>query len=128
MKPVLVDTSVWRHYFSGNPQTRGLGDLLDEDGVVLVHPFVIGELVLGGLSIRQEDLFGRLPSAKVVSHDEVLGMVRRRRLMMRGIGWVDAHLLASALISSARLWSLDRDLAAVAAASSADFHPTSSSS
>ena len=115
MKPVLVDTSVWRRYFSGTASVRGLGDLLDEDGAVLVHPFVIGEMVLGGLSAREEQLFVRLPSAGVVPHEEVLELVRRRRLARRGIGWVDAHLLASALTSSAALWSVDADLSAVAA-------------
>lgn len=115
MKPVLVDTSVWRRYFSGTASVRGLGDLLDEDDAVLVHPFIIGEMVLGGLSAREEHLFVRLPSAGTVPHEEVLELVRRRRLARRGIGWVDAHLLASALTSSAVLWSVDADLSAVAA-------------
>lgn len=115
MTPVLVDTSVWRKYFSGSEAVRSLGDLLDEDDAVLVHPFVIGEMVLGGLSTREEALLGRLPSAALVPHEEVLAFVRRRRLMRRGIGWVDAHLLASTLASSAALWSLDADLSAAAA-------------
>ena len=114
MKPVLVDTSVWRRYFSGNEGVRGLADLLDEDGVVLVHPFILGEMVLGGLSAREESLFARLPSVSAVPHDEVLAMVRRRRLVRRGIGWVDAHLLASTLTSSAVLWSCDASLRAAA--------------
>ena len=115
MKPVLVDTSVWRKYFSGAEAARDLGGLLDEDGAVLVHPFVIGEMVLGGLSTREEGLFGRLPNADLVAHEEVLELVRRRRLARRGIGWVDAHLLASALVSSAELWAMDADLEAAAA-------------
>ncbi len=114
MKPVLVDTSVWRRYFSGSSGVRRLGDLLDEDGVVLTHPFVIGELVLGGLSAREEAHFARLPSAALVAHEEVLELVRRRRLLRRGIGWVDAHLLASTLTSSAVLWSIDADLRSAA--------------
>jgi hypothetical protein len=115
MKPVLVDTSVWRRFFSGAASVRHLGDLLDEDGAVLVHPFIVGEMVLGGLSTREEGLLGRLPSAGMVPHEEVLRFVRRRRLTRRGIGWVDAHLLASALTSSAVLWSIDGDLSAAAA-------------
>ena len=121
MKPVLVDTSVWRRYFGGTASVRRLGDLLDEDGSVLVHPFILGELVLGGLSTREEGLFARLPSAGMVPHEEVLDLVRRRRLMRRGIGWVDAHLLASALTSSAVLWSIDQDLVAAAVDLSVDF-------
>jgi predicted nucleic acid-binding protein len=115
VRPALVDTSVWRRYFAGATGVRRLGELLDEDGAVLVHPFVVGEMVLGGLSAREEELFGRLPGAGVVPHEEVLAFVRRRRLVRRGIGWVDAHLLASALVSSAVLWSADADLSAAAA-------------
>ena len=116
MTPVLVDTSIWRRYFSGTKAVRRLGDLLDEDGAVLVHPFVVGELVLGGLSTREEALLARLPGAAVVPHDEVLALVRRRRLMRRGIGWTDAHLLASSLASGALLWTADADLSSTAAA------------
>jgi predicted nucleic acid-binding protein len=115
LSPVLVDTSVWRRYFAGAPAVRALGDLLDEDGAVFVHPFVIGELVLGGLSAREEGLFGRLPAAPILPNDEVLAFVRRRRLVRRGIGWVDAHLIASALASGGALWSVDSALAATAA-------------
>ncbi len=121
MNPVLVDTSVWRRYFSGFANVRQLGEFLDEDGAVLIHPFVLGELVLGGLSAREEALFVRLPSARKVRDEEVLELVRRRRLMRRGIGWVDAHLLASALLSSAVLWSIDADLSAAAAGLSVDY-------
>jgi hypothetical protein len=122
VKPVLVDTSVWRSYFDGAEGVRGLGDLLDEDGAVLVHPFVIGELVLGGLSAAEEELFGRLPSAGAVPHEELLGFVRRRRLTGHGIGWVDVHLLASALTSSAVLWSADPELSTAAAELGVEFH------
>jgi predicted nucleic acid-binding protein len=116
MSPVLVDTSVWRRYFSGATSVRRLGALLDEDGAVLSHPFIIGEMVLGGLSGREERLFARLPVAAPVPHDEVLALVRGRQLARRGIGWVDAHLLASALASSAALWSVDAPLASAAGA------------
>ena len=125
MTPVLVDTSVWRRYFSGVASVRQLGDLLDEDGAVLIHPFVLGEMVLGGLSTREEGLFARLPQVDTVRHDHVLDFARRRSLARRGIGWVDVHLLASALMSSAALWSTDRDLSAAAAYLGVDFHLSS---
>jgi hypothetical protein len=64
---------------------------------------------------REEALFGRLPAARVVPHDEVLAFVRRRRLARRGIGWVDAHLLASVVVSGGALWSVDAPLSAAAA-------------
>jgi predicted nucleic acid-binding protein len=63
------------------------------------------------MSEREEQLFRRLPVATVVAHEEVLAMIKHRQLSSRGIGWIDAHLLASALAGSARLWSADKDLA-----------------
>jgi predicted nucleic acid-binding protein len=115
---VLVDTSVWRKYFSGRIAARDgrtLDALLDEEEAVLVHPAVLGELVLGGLSEREERLLDRLPGAPEISTPELLAFVRQRKLARRGIGWVGCQLLASALVVSASLWSLDRELAEAAA-------------
>jgi hypothetical protein len=120
---VLVDTSVWRKYFAGNARVRGLGELLDEDGAVILHPFVLGEMVLGGLSADEERLFSLLPPADLVPHEEVLQFIRRRGLARRAVGWVDAHLLASALTSSSALWSADKALAAAAAELRIAFEP-----
>jgi predicted nucleic acid-binding protein len=123
MKPVLIDTSVWRRFFAGSPAFKGLAALLDEDGMVLVHPFILGELVMGGMSGREEEMFRRLPVVARLDDEEVLAMVKRRGLTRRGIGWVDAHLLASALVSSAVVWSADKDLAAAADDLGAGFSP-----
>jgi predicted nucleic acid-binding protein len=114
VSPVVVDTSVWRRYFGGSPSVRRLGRLLDEDEV-RAHPWVIAELVLGGLSVREEGLLSRLPAVAVVPHGDVLELVRREKLARRGIGWVDVNLLASTRVASATLWTLDRDLDALAA-------------
>jgi predicted nucleic acid-binding protein len=114
---ILVDTSVWRKYFSGRAPAhagRLLDELLDEEGSVLMHPAVVGELVLGGLAAREELLLRRLPSAPEVASPEVLAFVRYRRLERRGVGWVDCQLLASALLASASLWSFDHELATAA--------------
>lgn len=124
MRRVLVDTSVWRKYFAGVSAVRVLGALLDEEDAVLVHPFILGELVLGGLSTKEQELFARLPNAKLVPHDEVLAFVRMRQLSRRGIGWVDAHLLASALSSSAALWSVDVALSQAASELGVGFDPS----
>ena len=86
-----------------------------EDTAVLTHPFVVGELALGKLQQRDEilRLLGNLPAANVASQDEVLALIERRNLAGAGIGWVDAHLLASALLSDTSLWTLDRKLTTV---------------
>ena len=91
----LVETSVWIDYFRGDPSSTALARLLDE-GAVLMHPWVIGEIALGQLGRRRSSVLAdlrRLPSAVVVPDPEVLTLIEGRALFGRGIGWVDAHLL-----------------------------------
>jgi len=53
--------------------------------------------------------------AGVAAEDEAMEFIERRRLMGRGIGYIDVHLLASvALAGTATLWTRDRRLATVA--------------
>ncbi len=110
---ILVDTSVWvEHLKTG----RGpLGALLEE-GRVLTHEFVIGELACGQLARRAEllTLLRDLPAAPPAAHEEVLALVEQHRLAGSGIGWVDAHLLASTLLAGSMLLTLDRPLRAIA--------------
>ena len=111
----LADTSVWvDHLRRGNPT---LGQLL-LDGEVLCHSFVVGELACGFLTRRTEilTLLATLPKVVVADHGEVLRLVDSKRLYGRGLGWIDVHLLASAVLSRSRIWTLDRALARVAAA------------
>jgi hypothetical protein len=113
---ILVDTSVWVEFLRGSPGASRLAGLL-EQGEVSVHPWVRGELALGSLGTRRAGILadlGLLPPAPLVSDDEVLEMIDVRSLAGRGIGWVDAHLLASALVERSGLWTLDRPLARAA--------------
>ncbi len=106
---VLVDTSVWvSHLRHGDAH---LGELL-QDELVACHPFVIGELACGTLQRRQEilTLLQALPRAQVADDEEILEFIERRRLMGRGIGLVDAHLLASVILTGIPLWSTDKRL------------------
>ncbi len=109
----LVDTSVWvDHLRQGDPDlTKAL-----ERGQVITHPAVIGELALGHLQQREQllSLMVDLPHARQASDQEVLHLIHSRQLMGRGIGYVDAHLLASCLLSSAVLWTRDQRLLKVA--------------
>jgi len=113
---ILVDTSVWvDHLRAGDDE---LVTLLEE-GRVLVHPFVIGEIACGILADRAEtlDLLANMPAAPCAEHHEVLAFVEQHRLYGKGIGYVDAHLLASvALTPGTRLWTRDRRLGSTAAA------------
>ena len=112
---ILVDTSVWiAHLRKGAP---ALAAAL-EQGNILMHPFVLGELACGNLKSRREvlRLLGDLPGAPQATNPEVMDFIEQRALMGRGLGYIDVHLLASvALAGTARLWTLDKRLAAVAA-------------
>ena len=106
---ILADTSIWVDHLR-----RGSGHLSDllETGQIVCHPFVIGELACGRLKPREEilGLLSTLPSATQASHEEVLAVVREHRLDGQGLGWIDAHLLASARLAGCRLWSGDKAL------------------
>ena len=118
---ILVDTSVWiDHLRAGDV---GLTALLDRSQV-LMHPFVVGELACGNLSNRMEilRLLQDLPQISVATDPEVLLFIERHRLMGRGVGYVDAHLLAATMLANpAQLWTRDQRLAAVAESLSLKF-------
>jgi len=111
---ILVDTSVWiDHLRSGDTLLAGLL----EQGQVLSHPFIIGELALGNLRQRETVLadLRELPQASVALDDEVMLLIDRDRLFGIGIGYVDAHLLAATrLTQGAALWTRDKRLSAAA--------------
>ncbi|MBA2592775.1 MAG: type II toxin-antitoxin system VapC family toxin [Gammaproteobacteria bacterium] len=111
---ILVDTSVWIDHLR-KPEPCLIAAL--EAGQALIHPFVIGELACGNLKNRVVllSLLLDLPPAPIATDTEVLGFIDQRELMGRGIGYLDVHLLASvALAGTARLWTRDKRLAAVA--------------
>ncbi len=111
---VLVDTSVWvDHFRHGNGR---LAALL-ESGEVASHPFIIGELACGNLPERADtlDSLRDLPQAGLAGQDEALRLIESRRLMGTGLGFVDVHLLAAALLDGIPLWTLDLPLMKAAA-------------
>jgi hypothetical protein len=123
MANVLVDTSVWvDHLRSGNPELK---DLLNRNRVV-IHPMIIGELACGNLKNRRSlmTLWTSLNSLMPASHDEVLYFIEHQRLMGKGIGYVDVHLLASiTLISDVALWTRDKRMESVASNMGLRFGP-----
>ncbi|MEE8429453.1 MAG: type II toxin-antitoxin system VapC family toxin [Gammaproteobacteria bacterium] len=107
---ILVDTSVWIDHLRAGDEV--LVALLNESRV-LMHPFVLGELACGSLRNRGEvlELLRDLPRVTVATDNEALFFIERHMLMGRGIGYVDAHLLAAvALAGSVRLWTRDKRL------------------
>jgi predicted nucleic acid-binding protein len=120
---ILVDTSVWIAHFGKG--SHHLAELLS-NSLALVHPFIVGELACGNLSNRTRILsdLQALPSARSGTHNEVMQLIEARKLWGLGVGWVDSHLLASALLSSCQLWTLDRRLLRAAAAAGVEvYHP-----
>jgi len=120
---ILVDTSVWiDHLRAGEPL---LVKLLDTNRV-LVHPLIIGELACGNLNNRKTvlSLLRKLPTARLATDEEVLFFIERHGLMGKGIGYIDAHLLAAmSLTGTVRLWTRDKRLGAVAESMRLTFEP-----
>lgn len=110
---VLVDTSIWIDHF--RKANSKLASFLETEEVA-IHPFVLGELACGNLSNRKEiiALLHALPGATKVEDDELLLFIERHRLMGRGIGLIDVHILASCCIDSCLLWTRDKRLQVVA--------------
>jgi predicted nucleic acid-binding protein len=106
---VLVDTSVWVHHLRlGEPNLERLLN----DGEVVCHPFVIGELACGNIRNRNEilSLLPMLPLATEATHDEILQFIDRNQLMGKGLGYIDVHLCASAILTGVPMWTYDRRL------------------
>ncbi len=106
---ILVDTSVWvEHFRNGN---IGLDTLLQE-GQVVCHPFIVGELACGNIKNRSRilSLLSTLPIAHTAEHEEVMHVIETYQLMGKGLGYIDVHLLASAMLTNIPLWTLDKRL------------------
>ena len=106
---ILADTSVWiAHLRHGSEDLkRSL-----EAGEVLCHPHVVGELACGNLRNRGGilEFLRALPVAATATDDEVLACIERNHLYGTGLGYTDVHLLASAMLTPTRLWTLDAAL------------------
>jgi predicted nucleic acid-binding protein len=109
---ILVDTSVWiSHLREGNTELEALLN----NGEVMCHPFIVGELACGGIKNRAEilSLLQLLPMAIQAEHEEVLHFIETHGLMGKGLGYVDMHLAASAVLAGVPLWTLDKGLAKI---------------
>jgi predicted nucleic acid-binding protein len=95
---VIVDTSVWVSHF--RKTNNELANLLD-DGEVACHPFVVGELACGNLKNRNQilSLLQALPMSIKAEHEEVLELIENKKLMGKGLGHVDIHVIASAMLT-----------------------------
>ncbi|MFC1495573.1 type II toxin-antitoxin system VapC family toxin [Thermodesulfobacteriota bacterium] len=118
---ILVDTSVWiKHLREGE---KNLVPLL-EQGSVACHPFIIGEIACGGMKNRYEiiSLLNDLPSVEILDHSEIMEFIENRKIMNKGVGYIDVHLLGSALVSGTLLWTFDKALGKIAKELSIGFY------
>jgi predicted nucleic acid-binding protein len=106
---ILADTSVWIDYLN---KRDPLFDRVLAEQLVLLHPFVIGELSLGNLKNRKVQLehLAFMPQVGEATDQEVMALIENAGLYGAGIGYVDAHLLASAKINGVDLWTRDKRL------------------
>jgi predicted nucleic acid-binding protein len=106
---VLVDTSIWIDHFRND--NNMLKELLNNNEV-LIHPFILGELACGSMRNRVEilNLLKELPLAVVADNQEVLKLIENKKLYGKGIGFIDAHLIASALLTKVRLLTMHKPL------------------
>ena len=113
---VLVDTSVWIRFLTNRAPYAAALDGLLERGEVSGHELIYGELLVGDKGGRRTFLasYEHMHRAPIVPHVELVEFVRARRLHGRGIGWIDVHLLASALIGRLKFWTVDPRLATLA--------------
>jgi hypothetical protein len=90
--------------------------LLDE-GEVVCHPFIIGELACGNISNRMQILafLRSLPQAGTAGRDEVRSLIEVHRFMGMGLGFINVHLLASARLAGTPIWTRDLPLKKAAA-------------
>ena len=123
---VLVDTSVWIRFLSNRtPYAAELDHLLERDEVA-AHDLIHGELLIGNTGSREDFLksYGSMQRIASVRHSEVIAFVQAYRLHGHGIGWVDAHLLASAFVANVPLWTADERLASLAEEFGAGYIPS----
>ena len=114
---VLIDTPVWVRFLANQASYAQEMDWLLARKEATGHELVYGELLIGDLGGRQKFLsvYERLPQSRTIAHSEVVEFVRFRKLHGRGIGWIDAHLLASALAERLQIWTADARLSEIAA-------------
>jgi hypothetical protein len=113
---VLVDTSVWIRFLANKyPYLPELSDLMDREEA-MGHELVLGELLIGDIGGRKALLseYSRIPWLPMIPHREVVTLAYSRRLHGRGAGWIDVHLLASALVGGVKLWTADHALSLLA--------------
>ncbi|MFC1670239.1 PIN domain-containing protein [Spirochaetota bacterium] len=105
----LVDTSVWVSFFKGEKNALALKNIIVE-GNVIIHPYILGELLLAGLSKTNEDLMKSLNFCNIIKENDIYEFIKKYEAYTYGMGWVDINLAASIFANSYELFSFDSNL------------------
>lgn len=106
---IIIDTNVWVSFFKGEKKALWIKDTIIENQTIL-HPFIYGELLLGGISDKTEFLLQTLEMAKVLDQNLVYRFIKENKLNSKGIGWVDVNILMLALSEKHQIYTYDENL------------------
>lgn len=109
---IIVDTNAWVSFFKGEKKARHIQDMIIEDRVAM-HPYIYGELLLGGLAEKARSLLLAIEPVNVIHQEAVFSFILKNRMKIRGIGWVDVNILISALSYKHRVYTFDENLTKV---------------
>ncbi|HOW82331.1 MAG TPA: PIN domain-containing protein [Spirochaetota bacterium] len=109
---IIIDTNVWVSFFKGERKAAPLKEMII-DGEVMMHPYVFGELLLGGINQKAQEMLRQLAQADIVSPDLIFRFIIENKLKGKGIGWVDVGILASALHDKHLVYTFDENLVVV---------------
>ncbi len=111
---ILIDTSIWvDHFRKSEPRVAALLAA----GQVAIHPFVIGEFIMGNVPSvdRIISFMTCLPLIETVTATDFYAFATTNKIGGTGLGFVDAHLIAALTgRNEASIWTRDKRLAAEA--------------
>ncbi len=106
---VIVDTSVWISFFKGDKKAIHLKEIILENSILL-HAYVYGELLLGGLSSESSTLLKSLRFISPLDYEILYECIMQYKLSSSGIGWVDTSIIASAISMKCSIFTYDEKL------------------
>ncbi|HPS59084.1 MAG TPA: PIN domain-containing protein [Spirochaetota bacterium] len=109
---IIADTNVWVSFLKGEKKAFLLKDMIIENEVIL-HPYIYGELLLGGIAQKVVPLLQSLETLSITDEQIVYYFIMKNKMQNRGIGWVDVNLLVSALSEKHRIFTFDANLAVI---------------
>lgn len=106
---IIIDTSVWISFFKGENKALEVKNHIIENNVIL-HPFILGELLLGGVSSKTESLILSLPTSRVFEYETIFEFIKKYKIQKSGLGWVDVNIIASAMGENYKILTFDKKL------------------